>query len=161
MNEISRCGTWFLGVRTMILMAVCGGLGLGSPVAVSATAQGGDTSEGGPAQVTVGMYLCDVPSVDLREGIWAFDAYLWLVWDSTKFQSTGTDDHTSALPRSPADVYEVMGVHELIATLVASRPGYAAFRLRGKVRQQFDLERFPLDEQGARRSCTIDKEGYL
>jgi hypothetical protein len=99
-----------------------------------------------PTEVSVGMYLSDVPGIDLRGGLFAFDAYLWLVWDPSKFQAIGEADPSSPLPRSPADTYELMGVHELDSTCASSRPGYAVFRIQGKVRQSFDLERFPLDE---------------
>lgn len=100
-----------------------------------------------PQEVVVGMYLSDVPGIDLREGIFAFDAYLWFRWDPSKFQPTGGSSPESPLPRSPADTFEVMGVHDLKdKQCVTSTPGYAVFRLQGTVRQQFDLERFPLDE---------------
>jgi hypothetical protein len=147
MDANRRSGTWTLRIRAIALAASCAAVLILLQLPAAAEMQGDDgTDRGRPPQVRVGMYLSDVPSVDLREGTFAFDAYLWLVWDASRFQSTGAADPGSSLPRSPADSYEVMGVHELDTTLVTSRPGYAAFRLQGKVRQQFDLERFPLDE---------------
>jgi hypothetical protein len=98
--------------------------------------------------VVVGMYLRDVPEVDLRAGTFAFDAYLWFRWEPAQFLAIGAEpsEDPSGLPRAPSESYEVMGVHELQTTAVSSRPGYAVFRVQGKVRQSFDLGRFPLDD---------------
>lgn len=117
-----------------------------APGARGAQEARGSSVDNGPRQVSVGMYLSDVPSVDLRDGVFSFDAYLWFVWDKDRFRPTGEEDPTSPLPRSPADSFEVMGVHELVTERITSHAGYAAFRIQGKVRQAFDLERFPLDE---------------
>lgn len=136
-------------VRSWGYMCICGCLALLATGLARASVEGQRTespSGVAPREVSVGMYLSDVPSVDLREGLFAFDAYLWFVWDKTKFQLTGESDPSSPLPRSPADTFEVMGVHDFDTERVASREGYAAFRIQGKVRQAFDLERFPLDE---------------
>lgn len=103
-------------------------------------------AEASPNEVTVGMYLRDIPEVDLRAGVFSFDAYVWLRWDPAGFLADGTAaGPASGLPRSPADTHEVMGVHELQSTAITSRPGYAVFRVQGKIRQSFDLSRFPLD----------------
>jgi hypothetical protein len=117
-----------------------------SPVTGAASAPI-DASEGKPRVVVVGMYLSDVPEVDLRAGFFAFDSYLWLRWNPDDFAPTGTSHGDAGdRPRSPADSYEVMGVHDLQTGEITSQPGYAVFRVQGKVRQQFDLVRFPLDE---------------
>jgi hypothetical protein len=101
-----------------------------------------------PRDVVVGMYLRDVPEVDLRAGVFSFDAYLWFRWDPSQFLAMGAEagDDPDGPPRAPSESYEVMGVHELQTTPVSSRPGYAVFRVQGKVRQSFDLGRFPLDD---------------
>lgn len=108
-------------------------------------AQGAPLEEG--RKVVVGMYLRDVPDVDLRAGTYSFDAYLWFRWDPSQFQAIGGGDGVAAtLPRAPVDCYELVGVNEVEATVVGSRPGYAAVRVQGSVEQAFDLSRFPLDD---------------
>lgn len=134
---------WCVLAALAVMVMVCV---RGASYAMPAQASAGAAQAAQPAKVSVGMYLSDVPSVDLREGLFAFDGYLWLRWDPAQFQATGQSDPGSPLPRCPADTYEVMGVHELSTENVSSRPGYAAFRVQGKVRQAFELERFPLDE---------------
>lgn len=116
-----------------------------------ATATHGQGAGAGPPvarDVVVGMYLRDIPEVDLRTGVFAFDAYLWFRWKPEEFLAIGapSGDGGDGPPRAPSDSFEVMGVHELQTTPVSSRPGYAVFRVQGKIRQSFDLGRFPLDD---------------
>lgn len=136
-------GTWVRVVVAAVLAWGC--------VASHSRASAQDAAAAARAEVArdvvVGMYLRDIPEVDLRAGLFAFDAYLWFRWNPEEFLAIGAEaGEGDSLPRAPCDSYEVMGVHELQTTPVSSRPGYAVFRVQGKVRQSFDLGRFPLDD---------------
>lgn len=126
MVRVEELGRGWLGVA-IAMFVVCA-----SPPYVWAAKSVGhlDQATEGPRAVTVGMYLSDVPEIDLRAGFFAFDAYLWLRWNAQQFAPTGAaPEDVGDRPRSPADTYEVMGVHELQRTDITSRPGYVVFRI--------------------------------
>ncbi len=136
-----------------IFLALLMALGVVAPIPVSLASEMPSqdsklqASTASPRIVEVGLYLSDVPEVNLREGVFAFDLYLWLRWEPSQFLATGAETPSSAggLPRAPADTYEIMGVHELTTTPITSDPGYSVFRIQGKVRETFELGSFPFD----------------
>ena len=119
------------GARRCLTVIVIAALATVCPSARGLPAgQGAPLDEG--RKVMVGMYLRDVPEVDLRAGTFSFDAYLWFRWDPSQFQAIGgSEGVASTLPRAPVDCYELVGVHEVSSTIVGSRPGYAAVRIQG------------------------------
>ncbi|MFO0595202.1 MAG: hypothetical protein U0228_07855 [Myxococcaceae bacterium] len=91
----------------------------------------------GPTPVTVGVYVVQVNSIDLKTNSYTVDFWLW-------FRSKGRD-------QSPLDAFEIMDGRVTSKTNVIKKKqpdgyDYAAARINAVVHQQWDLHRFPFDD---------------
>ncbi|MBI5200581.1 MAG: hypothetical protein HY925_03260 [Elusimicrobia bacterium] len=96
-----------------------------------------------PARVTVGAYLNDVQSLDLKTHSYAADVYLWFRWRDPKL--------------NPAATAEFMNPNELwghARTLSYDKPVrfadgelYQVMRVQGRFTSKMDLSSYPFDRQ--------------
>jgi len=88
-----------------------------------------------PPRVYVGVYLHDVTSFNQKDGVFDVDAEVWAKW-------RGDFDPSQLRVANAANV-------ELVPLDVASDGAWnaARFRLRGTLRGEFPVHRFPFDEQ--------------
>ena len=88
-----------------------------------------------PTDVDIGIYLLDVYDLDLKNGSYVADFYIWLRWqgdlDPRKFEFMNGEFQVKENPdeRKIGDV------------------NYVCYRVRGKFRAAFDFRDFPLDRQ--------------
>ena len=99
------------------------------------------------AIVSFGIYLNDISHINFVEGTFNINAYVWMNWDPTRFLPPGSipEDERKGLPRAPCDSFGFVNAFELAIEPVIKEPGYAQFWVRGSIRQEFNLDRFPLD----------------
>lgn len=88
-----------------------------------------------PTNVDIGIYLLDVYDLDLKNGSYVADFYIWLRWkgelDPRKFE----------LMNGELDVKENPDERKI------GDINYVCYRVRGKFRAPFDFRDFPLDRQ--------------
>ena len=90
-----------------------------------------------PTHVTVGVYLNQIISIDLRANQLTADFWLWFRWRGTA--------------RNPSDTFEIVGgrVNSRANSVRRTLPDgweYAAVRLNVTITRQWDLTRFPFDD---------------
>jgi hypothetical protein len=106
-----------------------------------------------PIEVTVGMFINDIPTVDLQGSSFAFDAYIWFRWDpklwppklvqKTEPARSGEDDELG-----PAGTFEIVGASaDLTCEPVYSSPGYCCVQVKGERHTLWDVQDFPFDRQ--------------
>jgi hypothetical protein len=106
------------------------------------------------ALVSFGIYFSDISHISFVEGTFHINAYVWMNWDPTRFLPPGAsaEDERKGLPRAPCDTFGFVDAFELTIEPVVKDPGYAQFRVIGSIRQEFKLDRFPLDRHVLRVS---------
>ncbi len=90
-----------------------------------------------PEPTTVGVYVTQVTSIDLKSNSYGVDFWLW-------FRSKGREV-------SPIDTFEIMdgrvtGKTNVIKKKLADGTDYASARVTATVHQQWDLHRYPFDD---------------
>ena len=113
------------------LLALC----LGMTLLASAIGAFADTKK--PRVVDVGIYLNNVPQVNLKEKLFQAVFYLWFRWQG--------DD------LNPMESFEIVNgsvdAKEGLVTKKIGQVNYAAARIRATIYRNFDVARFPLDNQ--------------
>lgn len=110
-------------------------LGLGLAMLISATVALATTQP--PRVVDVGIYLNNVPQVNLKEKLFQADFYLWFRWQG--------DD------LNPMESFEIVNgsvdAKEGLVTKKIGNTHYAAARISATIHRNFNVSRFPLDNQ--------------
>lgn len=88
-----------------------------------------------PTDVDIGIYLLDVYDLDLKNGSYVADFYIWLRWKGE------VDPRKFELMNGELDVKENPD-EQKIGDL-----NYVSYRVRGKFRAPFDFRDFPMDRQ--------------
>lgn len=96
-----------------------------------------------PSEVTVGAYISNIQSVDLREHSYAVDIYIWFLWIDPQLSP-----HESMEVVNP---YELWGhVREAVYEEPVSLPDgrfYQVVRIQGKFTRKFFFYNYPFDRQ--------------
>lgn len=113
-------------------------------LACAARAQDPPSAPAAPARVTVGVYVNDVQSVDLKEHSYAADLYVWFRWRDADLGS-------------PADTLEFVNPFELWGHVqsasfeapveLPSGERYQVVRYQGRFSQKLPLYSYPFDRQ--------------
>lgn len=89
-----------------------------------------------PTEVAVGIYVNQIAEVDLRQGTYEVDFWLWFRW-------------RSKLEQSPLETFELVGgtiqTKDNIGTKTVDGVNYANARIHAQMRKAFDVSRFPFD----------------
>lgn len=86
-------------------------------------------------RIYVGVYLHDVTQFDVRNGVFDADVELWAKW-------LGEFDYTQLQVANGADIEQTFLGHDVDGTWNSAR-----WRVRGTLRGEFPVHRFPFDEQ--------------
>lgn len=108
----------------------------GLPGVESTGVANGPTTAVAPAEITVGLYLNQISDIDLRQGTYDVDFWLWFRW-------------RGKLEQSPMETFELVGgtiqSKDNAATKLVGDLNYANIRIRAQMHQAFDVSRFPFD----------------
>ena len=94
-----------------------------------------DTEDRLPVPVDIGIYLLDVYDLDLKNGSYVADFYIWLRWQGD------LEPRNFELMNGKLDVKENPDEQKI------GDVNYVSYRVRGTVRAPFDFREFPLDRQ--------------
>jgi hypothetical protein len=100
----------------------------------------------GPTVVSIGIYMLDFYNLDLKNGSYTADFYMWMRWrgdlDPRKFEFMNGEMEFRGEPDE-----------KKIGDLT-----YVSYRVRGKFRSDFDFRGYPLDRQSLR--LTIEDSSH-
>jgi len=113
------------GIRSVLVLTTLAAC-LAAPAAVSADDE---------QRVYVGVYLHDVTQFDQKNGVFDADVELWAKW-------LGEFDHDQLQIANGADIERTFLGHDVDGTWNSAR-----WRVRGTLRGEFPVHRFPFDEQ--------------
>lgn len=99
-------------------------------------------SVAGPQQVTIGIYLKDVPDIDVKSNTYLADFYLWFRWKGD-LDPTKTFEFTNAV--ESWDIMKTAVYDEPDALPDGSR--YQVYHVQGRFTHAFPLHDYPFDEQ--------------
>ena len=119
----------------------------------SGQAEASETFPPEPLEVTVGMFINDIPDIDLQSNTFAFDAFIWFRWDPERWPprilpesgpgETDVDDELG-----PAGTFAIIGANgDLSREPVYSSPGYCCVQVKGDRNTIWDVRDFPFDRQ--------------
>jgi hypothetical protein len=90
----------------------------------------------GPIHCKVGMYFLDVSNVDMKEALFSVDLYIWMSWNSDAADSCDFELQNADSEDRKESYKDVKGnLH------------YVVYRLKGRLKGQFELQRYPFDTQ--------------
>jgi hypothetical protein len=90
----------------------------------------------GPVHCKVGVYFLDVSNVDMKESLFSVDFYLWMTWHSDAADSCDFELQNADSEERKESYKEVKGdLH------------YVVYRIKGRLKGQFELQRYPFDTQ--------------
>jgi len=112
------------------------------------------TEADGPEVVTVGAYINDIQSLDLRNYTYRVDFYLWLKWDDPEFDPALTLGQVN--PFNYHDSVEKVLYDEPIQ--LEDGQYYTAIRYLGEFSTKMPLADFPFDDQVL--SIKLEDESY-
>jgi hypothetical protein len=132
-----RFGSRILGLSIAVLASAGAGV---------ARADGAAVDRPQPTRVTVGVFLNNIPSIDLQSNRFSFDAYVWLRWEPSEWPPQGAREDPEA-PASPVDSLEFVDGVEVTKEVVFSRPGYCCVQVKGERLNFWDVRDYPFDRQ--------------
>lgn len=128
---------WSAVVALAFVVVAAWGL---APSAYAAT--GG---QAGPQVVTVGMFVENLSDVDLKQGSFQADFYLWFKWDGD-LDPTKTYEFTNTIPLELSSVAGSTGPDgSPVPETLEDGSMYQVFHMRGRFLGQFDVDDYPLD----------------
>lgn len=87
-------------------------------------------------KVTTGIYIDRIKSLSVKDNIWSVDFYIWFNW-------TGEDN--------PGEYFQVVDgsidKKELVRNITEGNQSYSLYQISATVTKNFDILRFPVDEQ--------------
>lgn len=123
-SEIARKIAFWVGALW------CFGFGAGFPSLAYSAAQA-------PRNVDVGVYVNNIPSVNLKEKKFQVDFYIWFRWSGDDID--------------PLESFSIVNGHiDSKDALVKKKIGninYGSYRVEATIYRNFDLSRYPLDNQ--------------
>jgi hypothetical protein len=122
-----------------------------APASASAAASGPVNQRpavrGAPREITVGLYLQNVPEIDVKTNTFSAELYLWFLWngdiDPTQTYQLTNALNAAELSRTP--VYADASGAPRAETLADGRH-YQIFHVYGRFSHPFPLARYPFDE---------------
>lgn len=100
-------------------------------------------SKPAPEQVTIGAYINDIQSIDLRTHTYAMDAYIWFRWTNPDLNPAETMEFTN-----PSDLWGTI-VDPSYEEPQALENGelYQVLRIQGRFARKMPLYNYPFDRQ--------------
>lgn len=96
-----------------------------------------------PNQVTVGAYINDIQSIDLRSHTYAMDAYIWFRWTNPALNPAETMEFTN-----PADLWgTIVDPSYDEPQLLENGELYQVVRVQGRFARKMPLYNYPFDRQ--------------
>ncbi|MEA2931850.1 MAG: hypothetical protein QOI56_635, partial [Actinomycetota bacterium] len=113
--------------------------------ATSATADQAPAGQGGPQVVKVGLFVENISNLDLQEGSFQADFYLWFVWKGD-IDPTKTYELTNALPLQLAAVAGSTTEDGTPVPDVQPDGNHQVFHVKGRFTSEFKTGNYPLDD---------------
>lgn len=142
--SLSLAARWLANLGYAVLVVVlAGSTALLSPASA--------TANPGVDEVTVGAFINDIQQVDLVDGSFTMDLYLWMRWRGDRSDPTDSVEVMNSNTFENTTTSESGGVagKPLFAAPRTMPDGskYMAFRYQGVFSRKMDLEKFPFDVQ--------------